>query len=146
MTISKPTWLSTGLCLLLLCFAGCSDMFEGSDENMRDWFEWGTELKLPKEAQFLAGRNFGPWLSIIYLKIKVPPGYKKTLDENLTQGQKVSFALPDKMELPGWDVADKTLVYYTKTTGAAEEGGFISQLAFEESSGILYCIFDEYRP
>jgi len=54
--------------------------------------------------------------------------------------------LPDKMELPGWDVADKTLVYYTKTTGAAEEGGFISQLAFEESSGILYCIFDEYRP
>ncbi len=131
--------------------AGCfdvSDMTEGSDENMRDWFEWGTELKLPADAKFIAGKNNSAWLSDIYLKLQVSSAYMKTLDDKLTRtADAPSFELPDNMKAwPPWDLIGKNLIYYTNTTGDVDEGGFMSSLAFEESTGIIYCHFVEYAP
>jgi hypothetical protein len=131
--------------------AGCfdvSDMTEGSDENMRDWFEWGTELKLPADAKFIAGKNNLIWLSDIYLKLQVSPTYMKTLDAKLTRTSDApSFELPDDMkDWPPWDLKGKKLIFYKMQTGKVDEGGFMSSLAFEESTGIIYCHFVEYAP
>jgi|TARA_B100001964_G_scaffold211394_1_gene246636 hypothetical protein len=135
----------------LVLTSGCldvSDMTEGSDENMRDWFEWGTELKLPADAKFIAGKNNLIWLSDIYLKLQISPAYRKILDDKLIRTTDApSFELPDDMKAwPPWDLKGKKLIYYTNTTGKVDEGGFMSSLALEESTGIIYCHFVEYAP
>lgn len=126
----------------------CSDMFEGSDENMRQWFEWGTGLTLPPSAKYIAGKNNTAWLSDIYLKLQVSPTYKKTLDDALTRMTDApSLPLPDNMKpWPAWDLEGKTLIFYEKRTGSVDDGGFMSHLAFEEATGIIYCTFAEYAP
>ena len=119
---------------------------------MRVWFEWATELKLPKEAQFIEGKNCAAWLGDYYLILKVPPGYKEILDKNLTPADKTpsyqipSLTLPTGAKSAKWDLSAKTLVYYEKTTGDVEEGEFLSRFGFDESTGILYCRFTEYAP
>ncbi|MDP6635985.1 MAG: hypothetical protein QGG42_13890 [Phycisphaerae bacterium] len=139
--------LSSFLVLTVGC-SDISDMTEGSDENMRDWFEWGTELKLPADAKFTAGRNNLILLSDIYLKLQVSPTYRKTLDDKLTRTiDAPSFDLPDDMKpWPPWDLNGKKLIFYKNQTGDVDTGGFISALAFEESTGIIYCHFVEYAP
>ena len=51
---------------LMSVMTGCSDMTEGSDENMQKWFSWATEQTLPDQAKFVAGRNISGWLGDIY--------------------------------------------------------------------------------
>jgi hypothetical protein len=75
------------LIALALAIAGCSgsDMFRGSDANMRNWFEWGTEIKLPADAQYLSGRDYSAWGSVVCMGVHVPPGFKEVLKQRLNK-------------------------------------------------------------
>ena len=125
------------------------EMFMGSDANMRRWFKWGTDIDLPPEAQFISGRDYSAWLSDIHIKIRVPTGFKTTLDQRLARAQTQPEELIPPQDVradqPDWPVAgfDKMICYEHKTSDSAG-GGFLTKLALDEENGILYCVVAEY--
>ena len=128
------------------------DMFAGSDANMREWFVNGTELELPQDAQYLAGRNYAAWLGEIYIKIRIPPEFATVLESRFSRMKEMPkglhasrFILADQ---PGWNsaVTAKGIVYYETETGGADDGGHITSLALDKDAGILYCAILEYAP
>lgn len=140
--------------ILTSLLAGCSDMSEGSDDNMRTWFSWATEQTLPEQAKFVTGRNISAHLGDIYLIVDIPAEYGEVLDQKLTRkaeplGGSVTDGLkqfaPQVASL--WKVDGRTdLVYYSHQTGTVDHGGWIAQIAFDRAAGRLYCHFSEYAP
>mgnify|MGYP006277280573 CR=1 FL=1 len=139
---------------LMSVMTGCSDMTEGSDENMQKWFSWATEQTLPDQAKFVAGRNISGWLGDIYLIVDVPTEYAEVLDQKLTrETEPLDLPVTDSLKqyAPGvaslWKVDGRTgLLYYSHQTGTVDDGGWISQIAFDRTAGRLYCHFSEYAP
>ena len=145
--MKRSIWVALFSFVLIFCSA-CSVKPQDPAEKMKHWFLKGTGLALPAEVRFIAGKNTSAWLSDIYLKLQVPPSYQEVLNSNLKQvAQAPSFALPSNMEAwPAWGMDGKDFVYYSKTTGDVDRGGFISHLAFDQATGTLFCHFVEYTP
>jgi len=136
------------LFLLVLAVTSCSEWTEGNEEKMRLWFQWGTELSLPDDAEFIGGRNNSIFLSDIYLKLKVERSFQTELEKHLERMQSPpKFELPLGMEdWPHWDTNGRSLSFYKMITGDVNKGGFISHLAFDKKSGVLFCHIQEYAP
>ena len=133
---------------VLIFASACSVQSEDSDAKTKRWFQRGVGVALPAEARVIPGKNYGAWLSDIYLKVEVPPSYEKVFSNHLKLiTQAPSFALPDSMEAwPDWDMDGKDFVDYSLTIGDVDRGAFISHLAFEPETGQLFCHFVEYMP
>jgi hypothetical protein len=130
--------------LLVIFLSSCS---ETSSEDMKKWFQWGTEIKLSNSAKVIEGKNYGLGLSDIYLKIKAQPDYFETISKAFVKKEKLSLDLPDNMpKLKTWLPAESELSYYEKVVGSVDEGGFITHLGVDSKRGIIYCHIQEYSP
>jgi len=134
-----------------LAVVGCggSDMFRGSDANMRRWFQWGTEIELPAEAKYLSGRDYSAWGSAVRMRIHVPPGFRSVLDQSLTRDDSTQSDLVPTNEVradqPEWSSENiARLICYKHRTGNSDRGGFITSLGLDKESGVLYCVILEY--
>lgn len=127
------------------------DVNAGNDKKAREWFEGATGVKLPAEANYLAGRDYSILWSEIYLKMKVPLEFQTVLDEKIGRSNEaIAEHAPDSVtkDIPDWDkaVAAEGMLYYSNVTGDANTGGFVTTIAFDPRSGIMYCKIIEYVP
>jgi len=136
------------LIFISILLISCSKNAQSSSDEINTWFQWGTELQLPESTKFIEGKNYGSWLSDIYLKVQVKPEFLEVISKNLIKStEKLSLKLPSEMpQLSSWDPDRKELIYFEKTTGSIDEGGFITHLGFEKSTGFIYCHITEYSP
>jgi hypothetical protein len=123
----------------------------GNDDNARKWFEWGTGVKLPVEAKYLAGRDYSGWLSVVWVKIHVPLEFEAVLDQKIGRAARpIDMSPPNYVtkEMPEWPeaVAAPGMLYYSAETGDANEGGFTARICFDPKSGMMYCRIVEYSP
>ena len=125
--------------------------FQGSDENARTWFNWGTDLTLPPDCKYLSGSNYSGWLSVIYIKLKITPEFEELLSARLTHTNEMPsdlMATPEVLvDQPNWNREVENLGhYYFCETGSVDTGGFITNIAIDKKNGIAYCSFIEYSP
>jgi len=127
------------------------EMWAGSDANMRQWFKSGVGIDLPPQAAYLSGRDYSFWLSEVYMKIRVPAGFKAVLDQRLTrvttQPEELHPPQNVRADQPDWGAPDFAhATFYQHRTGNVNTGGFETTLALDERTGVMYCVFIEYAP